>query len=87
MLPDDGTALTPRSVIVALLALISGEEAAAAVSAALGLAEYRLTGHSERTDQRGIQEAGRQRCLIFGSLRGSIRRRPSRSWRTSSLRA
>src|SRR5437868_7976709 len=25
MLPDDGTALTPRSVIVALLALLSGE--------------------------------------------------------------
>ena len=29
MLPDDGTALTPRSVIVALLALVSGEEPAA----------------------------------------------------------
>jgi hypothetical protein len=26
MLPDEGTALTPRSVIVALLALVSGEE-------------------------------------------------------------
>src|SRR5436190_19136683 len=34
MLPDDGTALTPRSVIVALLALVSGEEPAAAVKKA-----------------------------------------------------
>ena len=43
MLPDDGTALTPRSVIVALLALISGEEPAAAASAGLRLTEYQLT--------------------------------------------
>jgi len=42
MLPDDGTALTPRSVIVALLALISGEETDAAISAALGSAEYQM---------------------------------------------
>ena len=34
MLPDDGTALTPRSVVVALLALVSGEEPAAAVKKA-----------------------------------------------------
>ena len=34
MLPDDGTALTPRFVIVALLALVSGEEPAAAVKKA-----------------------------------------------------
>ena len=31
---DDGTALTPRSVIVALLALVRGEEPAAAVKKA-----------------------------------------------------
>ena len=43
MLPDDGTALTPRFVIVALLALISGEEPAAAASAGLRLTEYQLT--------------------------------------------
>src|SRR5947207_2535997 len=43
MLPGDGTALTPRSVIVALLALISGEEPAAAASAGLRLTEYQLT--------------------------------------------
>jgi len=34
MLPDNGTALAPRSVIVALLALVSGEEPAAAVKKA-----------------------------------------------------
>jgi len=43
MLPDDGTALTPRFVIVALLALIRGEEPAAAASAGLRLTEYQLT--------------------------------------------
>ena len=43
MLPDDGTALTPRFVILALLALISGEEPAAAASAGLRLTEYQLT--------------------------------------------
>ena len=34
ILPDDGTALTPRSVIVALLALVRDEEPAAAVKKA-----------------------------------------------------
>ena len=52
MLPDDETPLNLRSVAIVALALVCGEEPAKAPSAALRLAEYRLSGHAERCDQR-----------------------------------
>jgi len=42
MLPDDETPLNLRAVAIVALALVCGEEPAAAVSAALGLAEYQI---------------------------------------------
>ena len=45
MLPDDGTPVTARAIVIALLTLVSGEAPAKAPSAALRLAEYRLSGH------------------------------------------
>src|SRR4030081_1137873 len=53
MLPDDETPLNPRAIAIVALALVSGEEPAKAPSAALRLAEYQLTGHTERCDQPG----------------------------------
>src|SRR5437762_6020416 len=52
MLPDDEP-LSLRSIAIAALALVCGEEPAKAPSAALRLAEYRLSGHAERCDQPG----------------------------------
>src|SRR5437773_3923037 len=81
MLPGDGTALTPRSVIVALLALISGEEPAAAASAGLRLTEYQLT-------LGGIARSAACRSACLDDLAGTragrcVASRPS--WRDGAL--
>src|SRR5207237_3680196 len=50
ILPDDEP-LNLRSVAIVALALVSGEEPAAAVSAALGWAEYQMAAVTQRCDE------------------------------------
>jgi hypothetical protein len=53
MLPSDDTPLTARAVVIVLLAIISGESPAKAVFEALRIAEFRLSGTTQRRDAPG----------------------------------
>src|SRR5947207_9942695 len=68
ILPDDGAASTPRSVIVALLALISGEEPAAAevmsfVNQIVRVSRPAVPGRPDPHSDRPFSVAGAAGCL------------------------
>ena len=53
LLPADGVSLNARAVAIVALALVCGEEPAKAPSAVLRLAEFRLSGVTQRQDTPG----------------------------------
>jgi hypothetical protein len=71
-LPADDRPLTPRSVVVALLAFLCGEQPDKAPSEALRIAEHRLSGITRRQDTAGSAALAWSNLSDTGSTLGEV---------------